>query len=202
MSKLFLYFLFLVIIVSAGTDLFAGTTQSNNKKNTPQTQTQKTETRLEQTKPPVESHRNSKNYTDAKSLQKITRKNDDKKKNNGVIIDGKRYEHIVRDRRKETNPYALGTVKTESHKIEKIVHNVNISETVNNADNNKKNRRPEDGKPYTNKKRKLPTNETYTKWTHETPGIKYRGGQRVIVGDKTKRVYYTPNHYEDFWIIR
>lgn len=78
--------------------------------------------------------------------------------------------------------------------------NVNVASTVAKADAGIRN--GHDGKPFLNKEKKLPTSETYREWTHRTPGVNSRGGQRIVRGDTSGRLYYTRNHYDTFWVLR
>jgi|GEM_PF-4100813 len=111
------------------------------------------------------------------------------------------YPAITRDLRERENPYYLGDVVTETRGREVLAKNVDVSETVQNADRGETPVR-RDGTPYENLEGKLPNGESYREWTHWTPGLEYRGGQRIIRGEQSGNIYYTKDHYGTFWRLR
>ncbi|MFE4111437.1 VENN motif pre-toxin domain-containing protein, partial [Kosakonia sp. YIM B13611] len=60
-----------------------------------------------------------------------------------------------------------------------------------------------DGSIYKNKSGSLPEKPAgyYTEYVHPTPGIDGPGPQRIVVG-KEGEMYYTPDHYETFILIK
>lgn len=61
-----------------------------------------------------------------------------------------------------------------------------------------------DGSIFFNYEHKLPPRPKgyYHEFTVPTPGLNYRGPQRIVVGGSTPDVcYYTPDHYQTFFLI-
>ncbi len=61
---------------------------------------------------------------------------------------------------------------------------------------------PNDGEFFGNFERRLPQKKRgyYREWVHPTPGLRGPGPQRIVTG-QAGEIWYTPDHYENFYSI-
>lgn len=105
----------------------------------------------------------------------------------------------------QTGPYTIGGVSiVDIHTGKKMpIDSVDIKPTLDRIAAGKSNRHPNDGSVFHNRSRSLPIKPSgyYREYVVPTQGVSGPGPQRLVIG-KEGEVYYTPDHYNTFILMK